>query len=43
MFESADPIALYAHDKALFGELAERAEFEALLREKIAAVYPMIQ
>ncbi|MCE7626335.1 mannitol dehydrogenase family protein, partial [Vibrio fluvialis] len=43
MFESVDPIALYAHDKALFGELAERAEFEALLREKIAAIYPMIQ
>ncbi|ELS3713779.1 mannitol dehydrogenase family protein [Vibrio fluvialis] len=43
MFESADPIAHYARDKALFGELAERAEFEALLREKIAAVYPMIQ
>ncbi|WP_275125808.1 hypothetical protein [Vibrio fluvialis] len=43
MFESADPIARYARDKALFGELAERAEFEALLREKIAAVYPMIQ
>ena len=42
MFDSSDPIAVYARDKALFGELAERADFEALLREKIAAVYPMI-
>lgn len=43
MFESADPIAVYAQNKALFGELAENAEFETLLREKIAATYSMIQ
>lgn len=43
MFESADPISAYANDEALFGELAGKAEFEALLREKIASVYPLIQ
>ena len=43
MFASADPIAEFAHDSALFGELAQRAEFESLLREKISAVYAMIQ
>ena len=43
MFESSDPIALYAKDRALFGSLAERADFLALMREKIAAVYSLIQ
>ncbi|MFZ6042874.1 D-arabinitol 4-dehydrogenase [Vibrio natriegens] len=43
MFDSEDPIAAYAQDVALFGELASRADFETLLREKIAAAYSMIQ
>lgn len=43
MFEAADPIAVYANDKALFGELAGRADFAALLRDKIAAVETLIQ
>lgn len=43
MFESADPIALYASDKALFGDLTERADFAALLREKITDVYALIK
>ncbi|MCF7482353.1 mannitol dehydrogenase family protein [Vibrio sp. J1-1] len=43
MFDSEDPIAVYAQDTALFGELASRTDFEALLREKIAAAYSMIQ
>ena len=42
MFESADPIAAYASDKALFGDLTERDDFAALLREKIAAVHTLI-
>ena len=33
----------YAADKALFGELAESADFQALLREQIAAVYALTQ
>lgn len=36
MFESNDPIHVFATDKALFGELAENADFEALLREQVA-------
>ncbi len=36
MFESDDPIHVFATDKALFGELAENADFEALLREQVA-------
>ncbi len=43
MFNTADPIAVYASNKALFGELASRADFAALLRAKIAAVYTLIQ
>ena len=43
MFNSPDPIARYAADKALFGELAESADFQALLREQIAAVYALTQ
>ncbi|OCH13724.1 MULTISPECIES: D-arabinitol 4-dehydrogenase [unclassified Aliivibrio] len=43
MFNSADPIAIYARDKALFGELAERDDFEALLREKIHHVSSLIR
>lgn len=43
MFESADPIAAYAGDKALFGDLTGREDFVALLREKIAAVYALIK
>lgn len=42
MFEANDPLALYARDKALFGELAENADFLALMREKVAAVYTLI-
>lgn len=43
MFEASDPIALYASDKALFGVLAEKTEFTALLREKIESVYSLIR
>jgi D-arabinitol 4-dehydrogenase len=43
MFNAADPIAVYASNQALFGELASRADFAALLRAKIAAVYTLIQ
>ena len=43
MFDSEDPITVYAQDVALFGELAGRADFETLLRDKIAAAYSMIQ
>lgn len=43
MFDSADPIAVYASNTALFGELAARADFATLLREKIASVYSLIQ
>ncbi|BDR16536.1 D-arabinitol 4-dehydrogenase [Vibrio sp. STUT-A11] len=43
MFDSEDPVAVYAQDVALFGELAGRADFETLLRDKIAAAYSMIQ
>ena len=42
MFQSADPVAVYASDKALFGDLTEREDFAALLREKIADVYALI-
>ncbi|HBB3870773.1 D-arabinitol 4-dehydrogenase [Kluyvera ascorbata] len=43
MFNAADPVALYAGDKALFGELALREDFTALLREKVQAVYSLIR
>ncbi|MCS2158951.1 mannitol dehydrogenase family protein [Scandinavium sp. H11S7] len=43
MFNAEDPVALYAGDKALFGELAQREDFTALLREKIQAVYSLIR
>ncbi|MEY8712808.1 D-arabinitol 4-dehydrogenase [Mangrovibacter phragmitis] len=43
MFNAADPITVYASNQALFGELASRADFAALLRAKIAAVYTLIQ
>ncbi|STZ76041.1 D-arabinitol 4-dehydrogenase [Bergeriella denitrificans] len=36
MFESEDPVRVFAADKALFGELAGNADFEALLREQVA-------
>ncbi|MDO5639068.1 MAG: mannitol dehydrogenase family protein [Neisseria sp.] len=36
MYQSADPVKVFAQDKALFGELADNADFEALLREKVA-------
>lgn len=36
MYESADPVHVFASNKALFGELAANADFEALLREQIA-------
>lgn len=43
MFNAEDPVALYASDKALFGELAQREDFTALMREKIQAVYSLIR
>lgn len=43
MFDAEDPIHVYATDPALFGTLASNLEFEQLMREKIAAVYPMIK
>ncbi|MFW8090803.1 D-arabinitol 4-dehydrogenase [Klebsiella pneumoniae] len=42
MFEAQDPVAVYARDKALFGDLANNADFLALMREKVAAVYTLI-
>lgn len=42
MFEAQDPVAVYARDKALFGDLANNADFTALMREKVAAVYTLI-
>lgn len=43
MFEAQDPVALYARNTALFGTLADNADFLALMREKIAAVYTLIK
>ncbi|YCH31440.1 mannitol dehydrogenase family protein [Erwinia sp. D4-22] len=43
MFQAEDPIVLFASDKALFGELAARDDFAALLREKVQAVYALIR
>ena len=43
MFEASDPISVYSQDKALFGELAGRAEFEDLLRDKVAEVEALFQ
>ncbi len=43
MFNAQDPVALFAADKALFGELAGRDDFAALLREKIQSVYALIR
>ncbi|MCU6609465.1 mannitol dehydrogenase family protein, partial [Klebsiella pneumoniae] len=42
MFEAQDPVAVFARDKALFGDLANNADFLALMREKVAAVYTLI-
>lgn len=42
MFESADPVKVFATDKALFGELADNAEFETLLREQVAEIRKLI-
>ena len=42
MYESADPIHVFATDKALFGELAAKPEFEALLREQVAEVRKLV-
>lgn len=42
MFEAQDPVAVYVRDKALFGDLANNADFLALMREKVAAVYMLI-
>lgn len=38
MYNSADPIKVYATNDMLFGELASKPEFETLLRKKIAEV-----
>ncbi len=43
MFNSNDPIHLYATNHALFSQLAEKPEFEQLLRDKIDAVYALVQ
>lgn len=43
MFKAADPVEVYASDRALFGELAGREAFSALLREKIQSVYALIR
>ena len=42
MFEAQDPVAVFARDKALFGDLANNVDFLALMREKVAAVYTLI-
>ncbi|MBF0803010.1 MULTISPECIES: D-arabinitol 4-dehydrogenase [unclassified Neisseria] len=42
VYESADPVKAFAADPALFGELAGRPEFEALLREQIEEVRKLI-
>ena len=42
MYESADPIHVFATDKALFGELAAKPEFEALLREQVTEVRKLV-
>ncbi len=34
---------LSTRDKALFGDLANNADFLALMREKVAAVYTLIK
>ncbi|WP_019209954.1 D-arabinitol 4-dehydrogenase [Yersinia massiliensis] len=38
MFESADPVGLFARDSQLFGLLARDSQFEALLRQSIDQV-----
>lgn len=38
MYESADPVSVFAQNKALFGELASNPDFEVLLREQIEEV-----
>jgi D-arabinitol 4-dehydrogenase len=43
MYEAQDPVAVFARDKALFGDLANNADFLALMREKVAAVYTLIK
>ncbi len=42
MYESADPVKTFAADRALFGELAGKPEFEALLREQVEEVRKLI-
>ena len=42
MYESADPIHVFATDKALFGQLADKPEFEALLRKQVAEVRKLV-
>lgn len=42
VYESADPVKAFAADKALFGELAGKPEFEALLREQVAEVRKLV-
>ncbi|MBF9003052.1 MULTISPECIES: D-arabinitol 4-dehydrogenase [Vibrio] len=42
MYEADDPIHLYASNQSLFGELAQKPEFEALLRNRIEAVYALL-
>ncbi|MDO4228115.1 D-arabinitol 4-dehydrogenase [Neisseria sp.] len=42
MYESADPVKTFAADHALFGELAGKPEFEALLREQVEEVRKLI-
>ncbi len=43
MFQSDDPIRVFARDKALFGEVADNDDFEALMREKIQEAYQFVR
>ncbi|MDC0610743.1 mannitol dehydrogenase family protein [Vibrio sp.] len=43
MYQSDDPIHQYATDHALFSHLADKPEFESLLRDSIQTVYRLIQ
>lgn len=42
MYEADDPIHLFATNPTLFGELANRPEFEQLMRKKIQSVYTLL-
>ncbi|SSY70875.1 D-arabinitol 4-dehydrogenase [Alysiella crassa] len=42
MYASEDPVAVFASDKALFGELAGKPEFVELMREQVAYIRELI-